>query len=212
MQETIDKQAKRAKVLYERERNRLAKELMPIAIRQSMLLSEQSGVSYEDLLGEAHRGIAYVIENGRQDGAYFRYAKLCIRGFMLNYLRDRARVVKLPRHLTSLYLSEQKKLRESPEYRNLPDKAKADLLGASVDDLLESRSAITLSYSSLEFNDKDCSKEHDASKAHIELVVEVVRLGIDSLARQSKQNRQDVEDKVLAAFRTIYSEQSHEQD
>jgi hypothetical protein len=200
------KAAKRKEIAERRAKNDLARELMPIAYKQSNLLASSSGVAVEDIVGQAMLGIAEAMLKGNaEQPGFYRRNKLYARGYCLNYLRDKSRDVRLPRNLTLAYLAEQKALRENAAYRLLSNAEKAEYLGLSLDVLLEARSAISMYSTSLDFWD-GC---YDKDSVDTELgtasdnVLQVISAGVKVVAASGKISEDAVERQFYESLRMV---------
>lgn len=195
----------------DRAKNDLAKSLFPIAYKQAYVISEQSGVPMVDLESEAMYAVAMAIRSGvPEQPGFYRFVKLYVRGYLFNYLRDKARVVRIPRGLSLAYLSEQRQLKINPAYRAMNDKDKAELCGCTVAELRESRTAISLGHSELDFHDgcRDEAAAEDTSMA--DLVERVIGLGVSQVATQTRQPKDLVQTAFYKALRQVL-ELRHEQ-
>lgn len=194
-------------MLAERARNQLAKSLLPIACKQSRLVAEQSGARYEDLEGEAMKAIALAMRNGCHDRpGFYSFVKSYVKGYLYNWLRDSYRSVRLPRDISLAYLAEQRQLKNNrAEYSKLTDGQKAELCGCSLEDLLDSRSAIALHSKELDGFDGDFSDTvvDFASSDSADLVEQVISLGIRSMASKTKISQDELTESFYAALRQV---------
>lgn len=178
-------------MLAARAKSQMARTLLPIAYNQAKRLSEQAGVPYEDLIGEAHLALSIAIDKGQWDRpGFYSYVKMCIVGYMKNYLRDRSRSVRLPRTLTLTYLADQRLARTDPSYLPMSEAEKATVLGCTVEHLAEARSSINFHSSSLDYNDKCYDSESEADDPiDFDLVQSVFELGVAQVANVTRQDR-----------------------
>lgn len=128
-----------------RQRERLAKELLPIAAKQARLLSEQTKQPFEELFSVGCLAIAEVLKKADiSRPGFHKYVKVWVSGYLFNYLRDKSRPVRVPRHLTNIYLKERSLAKKLPNYHNYSEVEQAQLIGISPELLRESRQAINL--------------------------------------------------------------------
>ena len=187
------KAAKRAEVARRRSGNKQAADLQKILRCQARILSAKSQVPFDFLVEEGTMGLVKSVlgNDGRKFG-HWKYAKLTIIGYLLNSIRDKYRLVRIPRKLTLIYLAEQKAIRRQPGYLEQSDANKAAAIGASLEDLLESRQAVCLFSSELNHKQADMREHIDtndneaAAKNQLEcdIALQVLQLGSRALARK----------------------------
>ena len=204
------KVVKRKEISERRAKNALAKELMPIAYKQSNIVASSSGIDKDDITGQAMLGIAEAMYRGNSERpGFYRLNKMYARGYCLNYLRDKSRDVRLPRSLTLAYLAEQKALRDFPAYRLLSNAEKSVYLGIDLHVLLEARSAITMYSKNLDNFDSsyDQAKTNSELEFSSTLVLDVVAAGVKVLANSGKIGEAVIEKQFYEALRVVLNEQ-----
>lgn len=208
------KAAKRAEIAKRRADNAAAVKVLPIAAKQARLLSLQTGVQEDLLLGEAIFGIAKALSSSdNREFGHYSFCKQAARGYMLNYLRDSYRPVRIPRRLSEVYLAERR-LHASHSSKSavaLTDEAVAEALGISLELLRESRSAIALFSSELDVNFNDQMAEQGEPRdsrleTQLDILAQVVQLGIAELTKRSKLDEQQVSDSVHQALAYLAKE------
>jgi DNA-directed RNA polymerase specialized sigma subunit len=179
---------------------------MPIAANQARILSSSSGIGYDLLFAEAQLGISVAVARGEiTRPGFWRYAKFCIRGYMLNYLRDHSRTVRTPRDLSVLYLAEQALIKRRPELRHAGDQARAELLNVTTEKLNEARMAVNF-YSSDVANYDRCdnsltlSDEEHSEQMLYDLAYEVISSGLQVVSSKAKVSKSEVSDRFNKAM------------
>lgn len=211
-----EKAAKRQEVALRRARNKAAQDALPIARKQARLMAVSTGVQEDLLYGEAVWGIAKALStsDGRQYGHY-SYCKQNVLGYMLNYLRDSYRPVRIPRHLSELYLAERRQERiNGAEWAKLTDEAKAERLGTDLATLLESRAAVTLFSSELDSQTQesdlvatDLRQEADCHReAEADVLQQILSLGTAELAKRTKLPEAQLLQTAYSAIQTLAAE------
>lgn len=186
--------------------NKIATSLMPIAANQARILSASSGIGFDLLHSEAQFGISIAVAKGDVTRpGFWRYAKLCIRGYMLNYLRDKSRAVRTPRDLSILYLADQALVRNNPELRHAGDRVRAELLKVTEEKLIESRQAVNFHSKDLANHDRcdnkvDMTAEDLQEQLLFDLALEVIEAGIQAIASKAKVPKADVAAKFSMAM------------
>ena len=190
---SAEKAVKRAEIAKRRSGNKQATDLQKILRCQARILSAKSQVPFEFLVEEGTMGLVKSVlgNDGRKFG-HWKYAKLTIIGYLLNSIRDKYRLVRIPRNLTLIYLAEQKAIRRQPGYLELSDANKAAAIGASLEDLMESRQAVCLFSSELSHKQSDDRVHIDtndneaAARNQLEsdIALQVLQLGSRALARK----------------------------
>jgi hypothetical protein len=211
-----EKAAKRAEVAERRARNKAALEVLPIARKQARLMSMRTGVQEDLLYNEAVFGLskALVSSDGRQYGHY-SFCKQSAIGYMLNYLRDSHRQVRIPRRLSEIYLAERRAERKlGAEWARLTDEARAEHLGITLPLLLESRSAVTLFSSELDCQtqrgdlvaDSDRLETDCKQEAEADVLQQVIELGVAELSKRTRLPESELLKATAAAIRAIAQE------
>lgn len=191
--------------------NKISESLIPIAANQARILSASSGIGYDLLFAEAQFGISIALTRGDVTRpGFWRYAKLCIRGYMLNYLRDKSRAVRTPRDLSVLYLAEQALIRHNPELEHASDTVRAELLNVTADKLAEARQAVNFYSNYLDNHDRcdnrvDLSDEDYEEQLLFDLALEVINAGLQAVASKAKVSKQDVKIKFSKAMTLLSS-------
>lgn len=175
-----------------RQRERLAKELLPIAAKQARLLSEQTKQPFEELFSVGCLAIAEVLKKADiSRPGFHKYVKVWVSGYLFNYLRDKSRPVRVPRHLTNIYLKERSLAKKLPNYHNYSEVEQAQLIGISPELLRESRQAINLFTDSTDaegfdnlatFNDVEEESEGAALTPAQEILARVLYIGSKTVA------------------------------
>lgn len=206
------KAAKRAEIAKRRADNAAAAKVLPIAAKQARLLSLQTGVQEDLLLGEAIFGIAKALSSSdNREFGHYSFCKQAARGYMLNYLRDSYRPVRIPRRLSEVYLAERRLQASHKSASALTDEAVAEALDISLELLRESRSAIALFSSELDVNFNDQMAEQGEPRdsrleTQLDILAQVVQLGIAELTKRSKLNEWQVADSVHQALAYLAKE------
>lgn len=103
-------------------------------------------------------------------GISFRhYASSSLKGYLLNYLRDQTRSIRIPRRLLYLYLREQALLKKSFVYES--DEAIAADLGVTLQELRDCRQAVQQQTTSL----TELAKTYDSPLTCANAAIEYLR-------------------------------------
>lgn len=201
-----EKAAKRKAVAMRRLTNTAVGEYSHIVYKQCRNVASQSGVPYEVLEGIGFEALAKALQKGSPSRpGFMRYVKLYVKGYLLNYLRDGSRPVRLPRALTLAYLKEQKALREDPEFRLLSDEERAEALCIDLDLLLESRTSIAIEAKDLDLHDRASEAVVVSGETQVaaDLVQEVIDAGCKAVARLAKSDEATVKSEFYKALHAV---------
>jgi DNA-directed RNA polymerase specialized sigma subunit len=110
-------------------------------------ISSFTGLPIEELRDAAREYIVKIHSTWEpQKGANFStWVNRCLHYHMLNYLRDRSRLIRIPRSYSDLYLKMRKHIRSNPD---LKPKDLARLLDAPIDKVQATLGAYSMKFSS----------------------------------------------------------------
>lgn len=93
-------------------------------------ISSYSGLGFEELRDAAREYLIKIHDSWNPEKANFStWVNRCLNFYMLNYLRDRSRLIRIPRSYSDLYLKIRKLQKKHP---NVTDTRVAELLGVTV--------------------------------------------------------------------------------
>lgn len=110
-------------------------------------ISSFTGLPIDELRDAAREYIVKIYESWEPNkGANFStWVNRCLHYHMLNYLRDRSRLIRIPRSYSDLYLRIRKQIRLNPD---LKPKDLAKILDAPIDKVQATLSAYSMKFSS----------------------------------------------------------------
>jgi len=79
---------------------------LDLAERMALKYSSRGRVPVDDLLSFLHEKLAIILrkyDTGKSDN-FIGYTNKCLQGYCFNYIRDHARLVKVPRRYSEIYL------------------------------------------------------------------------------------------------------------
>lgn len=126
-----------------REQNKLIESHVQLARSRASAFRASSMMPYDDLLGEAYLSLVKAARrfDPTRGVTFGAYAKQVINGYLFNYLRDRARSVRVPRKYTAVYL--QIKKAEKHGKSPLSSEVLAEQLGLPLELIEETREAMS---------------------------------------------------------------------
>lgn len=110
-------------------------------------ISSFTGLPIDELRDAAREYIVKIYESWEPNkGANFStWVNRCLHYHMLNYLRDRSRLIRIPRSYSDLYLRIRKQIRLNPD---LKPKDLAEILDAPIDKVQATLNAYSMKFSS----------------------------------------------------------------
>lgn len=206
----------RSRVLRLRQENKLAQKLFPIAANQAKLIAAKSGIAYDLLYAEGLYAIAKIVKTADPERiGFWRYSKMCVSGYMYNFVRDKSRAVRTPRPMSVLYLAEQAAIKANPDLRHAPVSERARLLGVTESDLNEARAAVnfytdTMDYHDASYDAGSKTSEEVAEEELADLALEVIDAGIRFVAAKSKVGTETVANKFRLAIEKLINDKAAE--
>ena len=160
-------------------------------------ISSYSGLGFEELRDAAREYLIKIHDSWNPEKANFStWVNRCLNFYMLNYLRDRSRLIRIPRSYSDLYLKIRKLQKKHP---NITDSKVAEAIGVSVKKVHNVLEAFSMKFSgSAEY----CQADQD-SVEHTDSDDIIAYLGKDyyniifNIASLSEQDEQFLNDYLI---------------
>lgn len=197
----------KAEYLENRRKDDLVRSAQHLAHIYAGVMASKSRVPKDDLLFEAMAALGEAAVKFKPEiNENFRaYAQICIRGKLCNYLRDKHRMVRLPRPISVQYMAYHKLQKEQP---GLSQEQYAEALGLSAPELQNTIDNATLHHVELDPSThlEPESEQPTETSEYADLVTRVVHEGCKVVSEQAGESYDYVYKVFFKALRTLLDE------
>jgi DNA-directed RNA polymerase specialized sigma subunit len=178
---------------------------MAIARNSARNMSNKSGLQYDELESEAVYALGVAFTKRDRSYGFYSYAKRSIDGYLCNFLRDKVRPVRLPRHLADLHVAVLRYTKRHPLANN---KQIAAALSCSMEDLLQVQANGSLFASSLEdkqYGELIAESASDNSCEWSEVALQAIQEGVSVMARRMQIAEADLMEIVSRGLQDAFA-------